>query len=430
MVEKRTPIPVENCVCKVMEYTQNGVKETVGIEDAHGRYLAEDLIADHDVPSFDRSPYDGFAIRAEDTETATTDYPLSLKVVGEIGAGSVFHEEVKKFEAVRLMTGAQIPEGCNAVVMLELTREFTDHDQRFIEIKRFYKKGDNISFQGEDTQKGTVLVKKGAYINPGVVALLATYGYKKVPVAKKPVVGVLATGSELLEVEEPLEPGKIRNSNAYMILAQIERAGGEVKYFGKLSDDLEKCFTAVKQALSEVDLLLTTGGVSVGDYDYLPAIYDRLGASVLFNKVAMRPGSVTTVAQLKDKLIFGLSGNPSACYVGFELFVRPVIRTYLFNDQPHLKKESAWLGEDFSKPNPFTRFVRGSIFFEQGKLMAFSSGFDNSSAVSSLSAANAFIILPGGTRGYQKGMVVDVLLLEDVQGSEWPWGNIVPSHRS
>lgn len=112
---------------------------------------------------------------------------------------------------------------------------------------------------------------------------------------------------------------------------------------------MEKCFTAVKQALSEVDLLLTTGGVSVGDYDYLPAIYDRLGASVLFNKVAMRPGSVTTVAQLKDKLIFGLSGNPSACYVGFELFVRLVIRTYLFNDQPHLKKESAWKEKIFFK---------------------------------------------------------------------------------
>ena len=167
---------------------------------------------------------------------------------------------------------------------------------------------------------------------------------------------MIATGSELLEVEEPLVPGKIRNSNAYMILAQIERAGGEVKYFGKLSDELNTCFMKVKQALTEVDFLITTGGVSVGDYDYLPAIYDQLGASVLFNKVAMRPGSVTTVSGANGKLLFGLSGNPSACYVGFELFVRPIIRTYVFNEKPHLKRESAWLGEDFSKPNPFYPF--------------------------------------------------------------------------
>ncbi len=430
MVEKRIPIAIENCVRKVMEYAKQGVKETVSIEEAGGRYLAEDVRADHDVPAFDRSPYDGFAIRAEDSEAASSEHPLSFKIVGEIGAGYVFDREVGAFEAVRIMTGAQIPQGCNAVVMLELAREYTEAGQKFMEIKRSYQKGHNISFQGEDAQKGTILVKKGTYINPGVVALLATFGYKGVPVAKKPVIGVIATGSELLEVEEPLVPGKIRNSNAYMILAQIERAGGEVKYFGKLSDELDTCFMKVKQALTEVDFLITTGGVSVGDYDYLPAIYDRLGASVLFNKVAMRPGSVTTVAELNGKLLFGLSGNPSACYVGFELFVRPIIRTYVFNEKPHLKRESAWLGEDFSKPNPFTRFIRGHIFFEQGKLMAAPSGFNKSNAVSSLAATDAFIVLPGGTRGYQKGMLVDVLLLEDLQGSEWPWENIVPSYKS
>ena len=208
MVEKRTPIAVDSCVRKVMEYAQHGVKETVAIEEAQGRYLAEDLRADHDVPAFDRSPYDGFAIRAEDSETASSEHPLSFKIVGEIGAGSVFDEEVGALEAVRIMTGAQIPQGCNAVVMLELAREYTEDGQKLMEIKRSYQKGHNISFQGEDAQKGTILVEKGTYINPGVVALLATFGYKEVPVAKKPVIGVIATGSELLEVEEPLVPGK------------------------------------------------------------------------------------------------------------------------------------------------------------------------------------------------------------------------------
>jgi molybdopterin molybdotransferase len=430
MVEKRNPISVGKCVRKVMQYAKNGIKEIIPLELAYGRLLAEDLIADHNVPSFDRSPYDGFAIRSEDTDTATSHHPVSLKVVGEIGAGMVFNRRVGAFEAVRIMTGAQLPEGCSAVVMLELVREYTESNQKFIEIKRSFKKGDNISFEGEDAKKGSILAKRGTYINPGISALLATFGYSKVPVAKKPVVGVLTTGSELLEVSEQLTPGKIRNSNAYMILSQIERAGGDIKYFGKLNDDFDSCFMAVKNALSEVDMLITTGGVSVGDYDYLPAIYDKLGASVLFNKVAMRPGSVTTVAQLNGKLLFGLSGNPSACYVGFELFVRPVIRMSLFNDQPHLKRESAWLGEDFAKPNPFTRFIRGTLSYDKGKLIVSPSGFNKSGAVSSLARADVFIVLPGGTRGYQKGMVVDVLLLENVQGSEWPWENIVPSYRS
>jgi len=429
MLEKRIPISVGECVHKVMQYAKHGMKEMVSLEFASDRFLAEDLVADHNVPSFNRSPYDGFAIRSEDTKTATSHHPVSLKVIGEIGAGTVFNGRVGTSEAVRIMTGAQIPEGCNAIVMLELVREYTDINQKYIEIKRSYSKGDNISVEGEDTKKGMILAKRGTFINPGIIALLATFGYSKVPVAKKPVVGVLATGSELLEVSEQLTPGKIRNSNAYMILSQIVRAGGEVKYFGKLKDDIDICTLAVEQALSEVDMLITTGGVSVGDYDYLPAIYDKLGASVLFNKVAMRPGSVTTVAQLNGKLLFGLSGNPSACYVGCELFVRPVIRFFLFNDHPHLKKESAWLGEDFTKANPFTRFIRGALSYDKGKLIAFPSGFDKSSAVSSLARTDIFIVLPGGTRGYEKGMVVDILLLKDTQGSAWPWENIVPSYR-
>ncbi|QNG61677.1 molybdopterin molybdotransferase MoeA [Bacillus sp. PAMC26568] len=430
MVSKRFPVSVEECVLKVMEYAKNGMKELIQLELAHGRFLAEDLIADHNIPWFNRSPYDGFAVRAEDTKKASSDHPISLKVVGEIGAGMVFNGQAGAFEAVRIMTGAGIPEGCDAVIMLELVKEYTKSNQKFIEIKRSLNKGHNISFEGEDAKKGTILVKKGTFINPGIIALLATFGYSKVPVVKKPVVGVLATGSELLEVSDSLTPGKIRNSNSYMIMAQIERAGGKVKYLGKLSDEFDSCFAAVKNALTKVDILVTTGGVSVGDYDYLPAIYDKLGASVLFNKVAMRPGSVTTVAHLNGKLLFGLSGNPSACYVGCELFVRPVIRMYLFNDKPHLKREIAYLGEDFVKPNPFTRFIRGTLSYNQGKLIVSPSGFNKSGAVSSLASANAFIILPGGSRGYKKGMVVDVLLLEDVQGSEWPWENIVPSYRS
>ncbi|WP_138418568.1 gephyrin-like molybdotransferase Glp [Aquibacillus sediminis] len=416
MVERRKPIKVNQAIEHVMEYARQGTVKDLALEKSYGYFLGEDLVADHDVPLFDRSPYDGFAIRAEDTETATRETPIQLEVIGEIGAGSVFEGPVQQGQAVRIMTGAQLPADCNAVVMLELVKEL-DGTPPMIEIKRRFQSGDNISFKGEDTKKGTVLAPKGTYINPGIVALLATFGYKQVPVSQKPKVGIIATGSELLEVDEPLQPGKIRNSNAYMIRAQIERAGGEPIYFGQFSDEFTTCYNQVKQAIDQVDFLITTGGVSVGDYDYLPAIYEKLDANVLFNKVGMRPGSVTTVAEKDGKLLFGLSGNPSACYVGFELFTRPVVRTFLQATGPMLQKQTALLGADFPKPNPFDRFVRGELTYQQGKLMATPAGLDKSNVVSSLGLANVLIRLPGGSRGYESGNEVDVLLLEDQQGA-------------
>ncbi|MEH7387931.1 gephyrin-like molybdotransferase Glp [Bacillus sp. JJ1521] len=421
MVERRTPIPVPEAVSRVMEFTGSGTKEIVPIEASYGRFLAENVIADHDVPHFDRSPYDGFAVRAIDTTEAGQDHPVEFEVIEEIGAGSVVSKKVEAHQAVRIMTGAQMPAECDAVVMLELTTEYEREGRKYMAIKRPFKSGDNVSFQGEDTKKDSLLVEKGIFINPGVKALLATFGYHQVEVAKKPVIGIYATGTELLDVNQELVPGKIRNSNAYMISAQIERVGAEPKYFGKLPDDFDLCFDAIKHAISEVDILITTGGVSVGDYDYLPAIYDKLGAEVLFNKIAMRPGSVTTVAQLNGKLLFGLSGNPSACYVGFELLVRPVVRTRLFSKFPHLLKMRAELNADFPKPNPFTRFVRSKISFSDGKLLVTPSGLDKSNVVSSLAGANAFMVLPGGTRGFGKGDEVDTLYLEDQEGSKWPW---------
>lgn len=424
MVEKRNPIAVSEAVKRVMDYAYTEKVEWVPLIEANERFLAENLAADQDVPSFDRSPYDGFAIRAVDSQKATKETPVSFKVVGEIGAGFVYEQEVQAFEAVRIMTGAPIPKGCDAVVMLELTKDEVRDGQTYMSINRSYEAGTNISYQGEDVRKGEVLIQKGQFINPGVIALLATFGYAEVPVFKKPVVGVIATGSELLEPNEPLQAGKIRNSNAYMIMAQIERAGATAKYFGQFSDDLDVCIEEVKKALTQVDILITTGGVSVGDYDYLPAIYEAIGATVLFNKVAMRPGSVTTVAALDGQLLYGLSGNPSACYVGFELFTRPIIRKSFGSPTPHLRREKAILGEDFTKANPFTRFIRATLYYNDGQLVATPSGFNKSSAVSSLATANAFIVLPGGSRGYEKDMPVDVLLLEDVQGSEWPWDEI------
>ncbi|SDI73152.1 gephyrin-like molybdotransferase Glp [Natribacillus halophilus] len=427
MVEKRKPLPVAETVQAVMDVDFQATKETVPLAESYGRVLAEDLVADHDVPSFDRSPYDGFAICAEDSSGADRNHPVHFRVVGEIGAGTVFPGEVNAGEAVRIMTGAQIPAGCDAVVMLELVHE---HGEADISIKRSFSPGDNVSFQGEDTKKGTPLVPAGTTIDPGVTALLATFGYAEVSVAVKPRVGILATGSELLDVHEPLEPGKIRNSNAYMMAAQVERAGGEPVLFGKLPDDLEACIELVSRALGEVDMLITTGGASVGDYDYVPAIIERIGARTLFNKVAMRPGSVTTVAETNGQLFFGLSGNPSACFVGFELFVRPILRRGLFSQKPHLRKTKAVLGMDFPKPNPFIRLVRAKLEDSDGTYVVEPAGLDKSGSVTSIAGADVLIALPGGSRGYEKGMNVDIFMLNDHKGSEWPWDNIVASYKS
>ncbi|WKU25192.1 molybdopterin molybdotransferase MoeA [Priestia megaterium] len=420
MLESRTPISIPEAIEKVMTYKRKGSIERVSITGSYGRYLGEDIIADQNVPHFNKSLYDGFAVRAQDCVEVSNEHSVEFEVVGEIGAGSVFEEELKPFQAVRIMTGAQVPHSCDAVVMLEVTKSYEKEGKTYMALSRRASKWEHIALKGEETKKGDVLVSKGTRINPGVTAFLATFGYADVAVVKQPVVGVLTTGSELLDVNEPLEPGKIRNSNSYMALAQIVRSGGIPKYLGKLEDDFDRCYEAVEKALEEVDILLTTGGVSVGDYDYLPAIYEKLGANVLFNKIAMRPGSVTTVAERNGQLLFGLSGNPSACYVGFELFVRPIVRSFLHSPAPHLHKTKAVLNGRFKEPNAFTRMVRGEITDEGGRLLVTPVGMDKSGAISSLAAANGLIVLPGGEHGYDRGIEVDVLHLEK-EGTSSLW---------
>lgn len=421
MVERRKPIWIKEAIEKVMEYKHRGEEELVSIHECDDRYLSEPLIADHDVPPFDRSPYDGFALRSGDTGNASRENPLLFEVIDEIGAGQVSLRKVGHQEAVRIMTGAQIPDGADCVIMLELVKEITENGKKYIEVKRHLQEGDNISFQGEDTQKGNPLIDKGERINPGIKALLATFGYSQVKVARKPTVGIIATGSELLRPEDQLEPGKIRDSNGYMIESQVLRTGAVYKKYENCADDLESLYDAMVTALLECDILITTGGVSVGDFDYLPEIYKRLGAKLLFNKIAMRPGSVTSCAEINGRLLFGLSGNPSACYVGFELFVKPYLRYWMHSERPYTRYITGELKVDFPKPNPFSRFVRGKISYEAGKIFAEPVGLDKSGVVTSIAWADCLIILPGGTRGYQSGDEVDLILLEDQQGSGVPW---------
>ena len=418
MLEKRKPISVQEAIHKIMSYAKIGDSELVAITESANRILSNPVVADHDVPPFDRSPYDGYAIRSIDTQLATSENPIQFNVIEEIGAGSVAKSALKEFETIRIMTGAQMPEGADAVVMLELTSEEKIKGQTFMSLKRKIKEGDNISRKGEDTLTGEVIIQKGVEIHPGIHAVLATFGYDKLKVTKKPRVGFMSTGSELLGIDEALQPGKIRDSNSYMVAAQIKKAGGEPIRYPSLPDQFEQCFEAIKTALNETDLLITTGGVSVGDYDYLPEIYKKLGAEVLFNKVGMRPGSVTTVARYKDKWLFGLSGNPSACFVGFELFARPIIRAWMGDAAPHLPTVQAILQSDFPKANPFTRFVRASYEWTGDYFEANPNRLDKSNVVTSLASTNCLMVLPGGTRGYLKGDKVTIMLLDVNRGQK------------
>lgn len=417
MVERRKPIPVQKAIDYVWRHRLRGSTEYVSINDCDNRRLGEDVLATHPLPPFDKSPYDGFALRSADTVDAGSDYPVELEVVEHIGAGQVPTVELQKGQATRIMTGAKIPEGADCVAMFEVCKAYKKNDKACMSIKRMMKQGQNIIQEGSEMASGKKLIDRGTLINPGVKAILATFGYNEVPVAKRPVVGVIATGTELLDVDEELQPGKIRNSNAYMIASQIIRAGAEYHYFGKLEDDFDPSYRLIKQALAEVDLLITTGGVSVGDYDLMPAIYEKLGATVLFNKIQMRPGSVTTVASVGNKLLFGLSGNPSACYVGFELYARPILQHYLQNQNPFLKRMRATLADEFPKPNPFTRFVRSYLTYDgEGRANVHLAGMDKSNVVTSLAHATSLMVLPGGTRGFKPGDAVDVLLLNDEEG--------------
>ncbi|OMP65752.1 molybdopterin molybdotransferase MoeA [Domibacillus epiphyticus] len=414
MVEKRQPIPVKEAIERVMERARPLNSEIVPLDLAYGRILAESIIASHSVPPFDRSPYDGFAVRSIDTNGASGDSRISFKVVDHIGAGTVSMHTIGEREAVRIMTGAPLPDGADAVVMLEQT--VIDGDT--FTIRKSFSPLENVSLKGEDAKEGEMIVEAGTYIHPGIIAVMATFGYAKVSVSKKPVVGLLATGTELLEVSDPLEPGKIRNSNGPMIAAQLARMGIEYRLLGTLPDDEEACYELVKKAVDECDAVITTGGVSVGDFDFLPAIYKRLGADVLFNKVAMRPGSVTTVAHVNNTFLFGLSGNPSACFTGFELFARPAFLLMMGCDKPYLPYEKAILTEDFTKANPFSRFIRAVYESTPNGAFVKPAGFNKSNAVTSIARGNSFIVLPGGTRGFQKGDEVDVLLLGTEEGVE------------
>ncbi|ARJ50425.1 gephyrin-like molybdotransferase Glp [Staphylococcus lutrae] len=405
-VEKRHPIPVTEAIHRVLSQNIVTDKTMVNIYESEGYILAEDIEAIFDIPRFDKSPYDGFAVRSEDTHGASHDHRIAFQVIDHIGAGKVSDKVLEAGQAIRIMTGAEMPKGADAVVMLEQTVE----TEKGFTLRKPFEAFENVSLKGEETKAGEIVLTAGQRINAGAVAVLATFGYVDIPVYRKPTVAVIATGSELVDIDAPLEPGKIRNSNGPMIHALLRKEGIDAIKYQIQTDDFESSLAAIKEAFLKHDMVITTGGVSVGDFDYLPDIYKALNADVLFNKVAMRPGSVTTVAVADGKYLFGLSGNPSACYSGFELFVKPALYHMMYAEKCYPVMIRATLMEDFKKANPFTRFIRAEVVLTGSEATVKPSGFNKSGAVVSIAHSNAIMVLPSGTRGFKKGYQVDVML--------------------
>lgn len=385
---------------------------SVPLVESDGYVLAEDIIARHDNPPFDRARYDGYAIRSIDTKGATDNQKFSFRIVDHIGAGQISDISLGEYEAVRIMTGAQLPSNADAVIMFEHCEL---SNSRLI-IARELSAQENVMVQGEDAIKGERLLEKGITIHAGIIALLATFGYTEVKVAKKPVVGILITGSELLNVADDLQPGKIRNSNELMLAAQLKRCGIRPRIYEFIHDDVASCVQNIQRIMTETDCLITTGGVSVGDYDVLPMVYDLIGAEVLFNKVGIRPGSVTTVAHLDNHLLIGLSGNPSSCFTAFELFVRPAIQKMMGKDKLFLPQMTATLLDEVIVGSDYTQFIQGILSFDGNEMTVKSVKSSGSNAISPIAQSNVLIILPNGIAEFRKGMTVTVIQLHILEG--------------
>ncbi|HEX7057162.1 MAG TPA: gephyrin-like molybdotransferase Glp [Bacilli bacterium] len=383
----------------------------VALAEAEGMHLAENVIAPAPLPHFARSGMDGFAIRSADIQTASSEHPVLLEVIDNIPCGAAPNKAVLPGTAARTMTGAMVPDGADAVIMLEMTEERNKDGKAYIAVRRSIAKGDNVSLAGSEIAQGELLMEAGRRIGAGEISLLAAFGYSRVKVHRRPVVAVLSTGTELLEVAEPLVPGKIRNSNAPMLAALIREEGGVARLAGKIPDDLAQAKRKLAELFGQADLVITTGGVSVGDYDIMTDLFNEWSGTMLFNKVAMRPGSPTTVGVLHKKLLFALSGNPGACHAGFKLFVLPALRGMQGQKQPQLPIVDAYLAADYPKVNGFRRYLRGRFQYQNGQIFVVPIGSDKSSVMVSIKDAECLIMIPPGGTGMRAGDPVQAIML-------------------
>ncbi len=409
-------IPISEALEIIRRETFSLDAETIDLENSVGRVLAENIEADMDLPPFDRSQMDGFAVKTADTSKL----PASLKIIGESVAGKGFDRKMKTGEAVRIMTGARLPDGADAVQKVELTKE----KNGFVEILEAVKTAQNINRQASEITKGAQVFSQGEIINEQMIAALASFGYAKLKVFRQPKIAILSTGSEIVEIGEAPQKDQIRNSNSMMLKIFAKNAGAEAEILPQVHDDFETLKQKIAAAVgldsglknSEIrnpksKILIITGGVSVGDYDFTKPALRELGAEIFFEKVSLKPGKPTVFARLNDVLIFGLPGNPVSVAVTFFLFVRPAILQMQSAKNCKPKKGYAVCSDKIKGAKERDSFLPVSLSTnEKGSLMIESLRFSGSSNFIAFAHADALVFVPQG-KNLAKNDVAEILFL-------------------
>lgn len=384
-------IEIQEGIDLLLSHTERMEKEKVEINKAYGRILACRVLAKENIPPFDRSPYDGYAIRSADVA----------------GAGHAPEKAVGPMEAVKILTGAPIPQGADAVVKYEDT-SFTDKEVCFFSP---IASGSNIVKAGEDVKTGEVVMEEGGHLSPASVGLLAGLGYGEVEVFKKPRVRIISTGDELLPVSEELKPGKIRNSSAYMLQGFLRQWGITADIYGIVRDDEDAIKDALTACLADADCVITTGGASVGDYDLALSSMEGIGAEVLFWQVRMKPGMATLAAVKDGRLLLGLSGNPSAAAAALFLLGLPAFRKMCGKKEYKVPSIPVCLPEGFPKKSPGGRIIPGILEFHQGRVCLNTRKNQANGMVSPWGGCNLIGMIPKGSDALLPGSTIDALYL-------------------
>jgi molybdopterin molybdotransferase len=387
--------------------------QEVSLENALGRVLFENISASIDLPTFSNSGMDGFAVRAADISQAATLLPVELTVVMDIPAGAAPKQVLGAGEAARIMTGAMLPEGADCIIPLENTDregQSSAYLGQPIKIFRTAHIGEYVRTKGQDMSKGQLVLERGRRLEPQDIGLLATLGIVKVKVIRRPRVAILSSGDEIISPDAPLEPGKIRDSNSFMISALITQAGGEVLRLGVAHDILEAIRDLLDQAASySVDLIITSAGVSVGAFDFVRTAVEENG-QLEFWRVNMRPGKPLSFGSYKGIPFVGLPGNPVSAYVGFEVFVRPALGRLSGLSNVDHPVTRVTLGEPIESDERES-YLRASLKHENGQTVAYLASHQGSGNLFSLVLANALLIVPSGVKSLPIGAEVDSWLL-------------------
>ena len=400
-------IQVQEALDKILSQIQFKGVEKVPLDQALGRVLTEDVVSRINNPPLDNSAMDGYALIAEDIESATPENPVKLEVVEEIAAGYTAKGTLKPGQPMRIMTGAPIPPGANAVLMQEDTQKDGDSilclDKADVE--------ENIREAGEDVRIGEGVLKKGTTLTPAHIGMLAVIGRSQIAVSQRPTVSILSTGDEILELDETPQGPQIFNSNGHMLAAQIKSAGGIPVYLG-IAKDTEKDLMEKFEWALKADIVVSSGGVSVGDYDLVKSSLQKMGQDMLFWKVAMKPGKPLAFGRIGKTPIFGLPGNPVSSFVSFEQFVRPSLRKVLGCSDLSHKTVQAKLTRTINKKPGRLHFLSSIVSWADGEYTVTPAGEQGSGILKSAANANGLLIFPLEAEEIKQGQEVAVQLLE------------------